>query len=98
MANDGSLLVNFNTLGQAVADIDRAIGKLRTELETLDQTGKKLVGGWDGDARDSYHIRQTKWTKSAEELTQILQNIKGALQESLSDYSATEKQAAARFQ
>jgi 6 kDa early secretory antigenic target len=98
MAGDGTLLVNFNTLGQAVADIERAIGKLRTELETLDHEGKKLLGGWDGNAQIAYHDRQGRWTRSANELTVILQNIKHALQESLTDYSTTERQAAARFQ
>ena len=41
---------------------------------------------------------QAKWRASSEDLTQILQNIKSAVEQSTQDYVQTEKQATSRFQ
>jgi early secretory antigenic target protein ESAT-6 len=98
MAGDGMLLVNFGALQTASADISKALSKLTSSLERLEQDNKPLVDTWDGEAKQAYHARQTKWQQASADLQQILQNIKKAVDESAEDYVHTEKQAAQRFQ
>jgi len=98
MANDGMLLVNFGSLQQAGADIERALNTLRTTLEQIEAEGARLYQSWDGQAREAYTVRQKKWQSAASDLTSILQNIKGAVDRSAEDYISTERQATQRFQ
>jgi early secretory antigenic target protein ESAT-6 len=98
MADDGMLLVNFGALGQGSADISKAISKMRGSLDECEQAAAPLVHTWVGSAQESYQVRQSQWRKAADDLTQILTNIKSALDQSLEDYTSTEKQAAQRFQ
>jgi WXG100 family type VII secretion target len=98
MANDGLLLVNFGALQQASADIQKAIGSLQSQLDQAERDAGPLVQTWNGAAQEAYQARQAKWRAAAQDLTQILQNIKGAVDQSVEDYVSTEKQAAQRFQ
>jgi WXG100 family type VII secretion target len=95
---DGMLLVNFGALAQGSTDISSAISKMQGSLDECEQAAAPLVHTWVGSAQEAYQVRQTQWRKAAADLTQILQNIKGALDNSLQDYTSTEKQAAQRFQ
>lgn len=97
MSNDGLLLVNFGSLQQAGGDIARALNTLRTQLEQLESDGARLYQSWDGAAQQAYTERQKKWQAAATDLTNILQNIKGAVDRSAEDYLATERQATQRF-
>ena len=98
MAGDGMLLVNFGQLQQGVADIAKAVGKMQADLDQLQQDARPLVETWDGTAQQAYQARQAKWTAASNDLTQILQNIKQALETSAEDYVNAEKQATQRFQ
>ena len=98
MANDGLLLVNFASLQQASADIQKAVSTMQTQLDDLERMGAHLVQTWEGEARQAYDARQAKWRASSQDLTQILQNIKAAVDQSTQDYISTEKQATSRFQ
>jgi len=98
MANDGMLLVNFGALQQASADINKAISTLQGQLDQLESDAGPLVQTWNGEAQEAYQARQAKWRAAAQDLTQILQNIKGAVDHSTEDYISTEKQATQRFQ
>jgi WXG100 family type VII secretion target len=91
------LLVNFGALAQASGDISKAISALQTNLDQVERDAAPLVSTWVGSAQEQYQVRQTKWRSAAQDLTQILQNIKGALDHSLEDYTSTEKQATQRF-
>ncbi|GID30105.1 WXG100 family type VII secretion target [Paractinoplanes brasiliensis] len=98
MANDGVLLVNFESLRGAGANIAKAISSLQQQLSDLERDSKRLVESWDGEAQAAYYARQEVWRSSANDLTNILQNIKSAVDQSADDYVNTEKQATARFQ
>jgi WXG100 family type VII secretion target len=95
---DGQLLVNFGALQQGVADINKAISNMQNQLDQLQRDAAPLVSTWAGAAQEAYQQRQSKWTAASQDLTQILQNIRGALQESAESYQTTEKQATQRFQ
>jgi 6 kDa early secretory antigenic target len=98
MAGDGMLLVNFGALQQATADINKAVSTLQSQLDQLERDAGPLVQTWAGDAQQAYQARQAKWRGAADDLTQILQNIKSAVEQSTQDYISTEKQATQRFQ
>ncbi|MBM2617997.1 WXG100 family type VII secretion target [Actinoplanes sp. LDG1-06] len=98
MANDGMLLVNFEALRGASDHINKAISTLQQQLSDLERDAKRLVDSWDGEAQQAYYQRQETWRRSANDLTTILQNIKGAVDQSADDYVSTEKSATARFQ
>ncbi|MCY1137388.1 WXG100 family type VII secretion target [Actinoplanes sp. Pm04-4] len=98
MPNDGVLLVNFAALQQAGSDIQKAINTLRSQLDQLERDAAPLVATWDGEAQQAYQQRQATWRAASENLTNILQNIHGAVGQSVDDYVSTEKQATARFQ
>jgi early secretory antigenic target protein ESAT-6 len=98
MANDGLLLVNFAALQQAGADIAKGISALQNQLDQLERDAAPLVQTWEGEAQQAYQARQAKWRAASQDLTQILQNIKGAVDHSAEEYLSTEKQATQRFQ
>ena len=98
MANDGMLLVNFGALQEASANIHKAIQTLTSQLDQLESDAKPLVATWGGDAQAAYAQRQAKWSAASQDLQQILQSIKGAVDQSTEDYVNTERQATARFQ
>jgi early secretory antigenic target protein ESAT-6 len=98
MANDGMLLVNFGALQQAGADIQKGVNTLHSQLDQLEQDAAPLVATWEGEAQQAYAARQAKWRAASQDLTNILQNIKSAVDQSTQDYIATEKQATSRFQ
>lgn len=98
MANDGMLLVNFGSLQQAGADIQKALNTLQSQLDQLESDARPLVATWDGTAQEAYAQRQAKWRAASQDLQNILQNIKAAVDQSTEDYINTEKQATQRFQ
>ena len=96
--NDGLLLVNFGALQQASLDIQRALTELVNQLGQLERDAGPLVATWDGPAQAAYRERQAKWQAAAGELSQILRNIKLAVDDSAADYQDTERRATNRFQ
>jgi early secretory antigenic target protein ESAT-6 len=98
MANDGLLLVNFGSLQQASGDIQKALNTLQSQLDQLERDAGPLVATWDGSAQEAYAQRQAKWRAASVDLQTILQNIKGAVDQSAEDYISTERQATRRFQ
>ncbi|WP_433299893.1 WXG100 family type VII secretion target [Actinoplanes sp. CA-030573] len=95
--SDGMLLVNFGALQQATGDINKAISTMQSQLDQLSRDAGPLVETWDGAAKEAYAARQAKWQAASQDLTQILQNIKSAVEQSTQDYIQTEKQATQRF-
>ena len=96
--NDGLLLVNFGALMQAGADIQKALNELQTQLGQLEKDAGPLVASWDGAAQAAYQERQRKWQTAAADLSEILRQIKVAVDESAADYQDTERKATQRFQ
>ena len=98
MPNDGVLLVNFGSLQQAGADIQKALNTLQSQLDQLERDAGPLVATWSGPAQEAYAQRQTKWRTASRDLQDILQNVKVAVDRSAEDYLSTERQATQRFQ
>jgi WXG100 family type VII secretion target len=98
MSNDDNLVVNFHALNQASSDINSALGKMRSSLEQLESDAGKLVATWAGDAQEAYGQRQRQWRAAANDLAQMLSDIRGALDESAGHYHSTEKKNTSMFQ
>jgi early secretory antigenic target protein ESAT-6 len=96
--DNGVLVVNFAALSQASGDIQKALGTLESELGQLERDAAPLMSTWEGDAQEAYLARQTKWRAAAQDLSNILRDIKAALDESAGDYMSTEKRATTLFQ
>ena len=96
--DNGLLLVNFGALQQASADIQKALNDLQSQIAQLESDASSLVTTWDGAAQAAYRERQQKWQTAAGELSEILRNIKLAVDESATDYQDTERRATNRFQ
>jgi 6 kDa early secretory antigenic target len=97
MANDGHLVVDFAALEKAAADIGSAIGKMRSTLSDLENAARPLVDTWGGEAKQAYAARQQKWQQAADDLANILNNIKGAVIDSTHDYRHSERSNTALF-
>jgi WXG100 family type VII secretion target len=95
--SDGLLRVNFGSLAQAGADINKAVNELDTKLSHLDSVARPLVETWEGKAKTAYHQRQLAWTNAATDLKTILRDIQLAVDKSAQDYAATESNAEKRF-
>jgi len=98
MAHDGQLVVSFAALHKAADDIGSAIGKMRSTISDLESAARPLVADWDGEAQRAYSARQQKWRQAAEDLTNVLNGIKGAVAQSAQEYQSTERSNTALFQ
>ncbi|GAA2492147.1 WXG100 family type VII secretion target [Winogradskya humida] len=94
---DGLLKVNFGTLAQAGADIQKAVSEMEQKLADLDASARPLVATWDGAAQQAYAERQKKWTSASTDLKNILHNVKVAVDQAAQDYTTTENNATKRF-
>lgn len=92
------LRVDFAALQNAAGSIQAAIGKIEGQLSDLEAAARPLVDTWDGDAKLSYQMRQDKWRQAANDLTAILRDIKGSVDESCASYQATESKNRSLFE
>jgi WXG100 family type VII secretion target len=95
--SEGQLLVRFGALQTASQNISSAVSTLHSKLADLESAAGPLVAQWEGDAQNAYAQRQAQWRDAAQELTEILQRIKSALDASAEEYVATERTNAGLF-
>ncbi len=81
MSNGDRLVVNFQSLHGASEHIQKALGQLDTTLSQLEDDARPMVSTWAGSAQAAYNERQAKWRKAADELSAMLRDIKGAVDE-----------------
>jgi len=89
--SDGVLVVKFAELQAASSHIASALNTMESQLSDLEHAAAPLVAGWQGTAKEAYAVRQQKWRTAAQDLSNILRNIKGAVDQSAADYQNTEK-------
>jgi WXG100 family type VII secretion target len=95
---DDTLVVDFDAMRHASAEIQQALGRLHGKLDELEAHAAPLVSTWTGTAQEAYRERQTRWRRAADDLSAILAQIKKALDESASDYHSTETRNTGLFQ
>lgn len=95
---DGRLLINFGSLAQAAQDINSAINSMESQLTDCEQAAQPLISTWEGDAQAAYGVRQQKWRSAAGDLTQMLRDIKAAVEDSASNFQQAESRNKALFE
>ena len=95
---DDTLVVDFNAMHHASAEIQQALSRLHGKLDELEAHATPLVNTWSGTAQEAYRERQNRWRRAADDLSTILAQIKKALDESAADYHSTEKRNTDLFQ
>jgi 6 kDa early secretory antigenic target len=95
---DDTLVVDFNAMQHASAEIQQALRRLHGALDELESHAAPLVSTWGGPAQEAYRERQNHWRRAAGDLTAILAQIKKALDESAADYHSTEQRNTGLFQ
>jgi 6 kDa early secretory antigenic target len=98
MPNDDLLVVNVAALQKASADIQAALNTIHNQIAQLERDAAPLVAGWSGKAREAYDVRQARWQQAAGDLSNILRDIKQAIDESAADYQRTEHRNTGLFQ
>lgn len=88
---DDTLVVNFGAMDHAGQSIQSALNTLNARLEEVTQLGRRLTGGWQGEAREAYATRQANWERAGGDLATTLREIKIALDESMRRYLETEQ-------
>jgi len=92
------IVVNFGSLAQAAQDINNAINSMESQLTDCEQAAQPLVSTWEGAAQEAYGIRQQKWRQAAGDLTQMLRDIQGAVEDSGSNFQQAEDRNRALFE
>ena len=95
---DGKIVINFGSLGQAAQDINNAINTMESELSNCESAAQPLVSTWEGAAQEAYGVRQTKWRSAAGDLTQMLRDIKAAVEDSAANFQQAEDRNRALFE
>jgi WXG100 family type VII secretion target len=96
--SDGMLVVQFGQLQNASGNIQAALNSMESQLSQLESDAAPLVSTWDGNAKAAYEQRQQTWRTAAQDLSNILRDIKAAVDESAADYLSTENRNRALFE
>jgi 6 kDa early secretory antigenic target len=91
------IVVRFSALTKASEDINKAISTMHSELDGLERGIQPLLATWDGAAKNEYQTRQREWTQASNDLTQLLNQIKGAVSKSAEIMQAREAANARKF-
>jgi 6 kDa early secretory antigenic target len=85
------ILVNFQTVSTASSDVRTTANNIKSQLDDLEASVKRVANTWEGAAQEGYQQKQRQWDQTAEHLHQVLMKISTALQNSADNYQATEK-------
>lgn len=87
----GDFKVNFGALDTAAADIQGGGRNLAARLEELDRQLAPLRSDWTGAASESYVQAKAKWSRSIEDMNNILAEMGRAVTNSRTGYDGAEK-------
>lgn len=86
-----NILVNFETVRNAGAEVRSTAQRIHQQLEELKSGVKKIAVSWEGAAQQGYQAHQAKWDARANDLQQVLSQIAGTLDKAAESYQATER-------
>jgi early secretory antigenic target protein ESAT-6 len=93
----GEVAVSFGELANAQSNISSTSQRVNAQLDDLRNFVARLVGAWEGAAREAYHVQQTKLDQAANELNQVLSQIGVAVGTANDSYQAAERSNTTRF-
>jgi WXG100 family type VII secretion target len=86
----------FRTTGEEMRAFAGRIGEVNSqiqgELSRLNSLVESITSGWQGDAANAYHRLQEQWNEDARKLNQVLAEIQSAIEQTSSQYQATEQE------
>ncbi|EST23153.1 hypothetical protein N566_25915 [Streptomycetaceae bacterium MP113-05] len=85
------ILVNFQTVSTASSDVRTTANNIKSQLDDLEASVKRVANTWEGSAQEGYQAKQRQWDQTADHLHQVLMKISNALQNSADNYQSTEK-------
>ncbi|MFE2107683.1 WXG100 family type VII secretion target [Kitasatospora sp. NPDC059463] len=88
------ILVNFETIKSASAEVRRTAQTIKAQLEELKGGVTKIAASWEGAAQQGYQAHQTKWDQRAEHLQLVLEQIAKSLDDAATSYHNTESRNA----
>ncbi|MET7478696.1 WXG100 family type VII secretion target [Streptomyces sp. NPDC005648] len=88
----GQFRVTEDELTKLSGDINTANGQLQSEIRRLNGVIEQIAGGWKGQAATSYHQLQERWNADAKKMSDILNDIKEAVDSTRSNYTASEEE------
>ncbi|MFJ9589842.1 WXG100 family type VII secretion target [Streptomyces acidicola] len=88
----GQFRVTEDELAKLSGDINTANGQLQSEIRRLNGVIDQIAGGWQGQAAKSYNQLQERWNADAKKMSDILNDIKEAVDSTRSNYNASEEQ------
>lgn len=89
--------VDYGVVAGAQNDIDAGSNKISNQLTDMEDQLRPLVEQWTGEASSSYQTAKANWNAALTDMNNVLQQIKGLLGESATNFSQTDRQGAARF-
>jgi len=87
----GVLKVNFATMSDGVAALNRQWNQLQTQFADLDSNVQQLTQVWDGQAQAAYLAHQTKFRRGADQVHASLKQLHGGLDSWHQDFQSAEK-------
>jgi WXG100 family type VII secretion target len=79
---------------QAHAAIATAAKGIEEALSRIDAEGAILLSSWEGEAREAFLTRQTKWNADADVILQKLRQINAGLEQAVYIYDNADKRGA----
>src|SRR5262245_10899511 len=91
------IVVKFAALHKAADDIGTSVRTMNSQLDGLKSSIAPMVSAWGGQAQAAYLARQQEWEKAAQDITNLLTQVQGAVTKSADIMAAREKANAAKF-
>jgi ESAT-6 family protein len=91
VAGDDYTSANFAGLSQGAAAFAQTASALQTELEDLESKLRAKLAAWEGDAQSAYHTYQQQWSRSAQDMQQVVTQLGTAISDSNDNYQAAER-------
>jgi WXG100 family type VII secretion target len=87
----GVLKVDFASMGDGVAALNRHWSQLQAQFADLDANVQQLMQVWDGEGQAAYLAHQARFRKGADQVHTSLKQLHGSLDTRHQDFRATEK-------
>jgi WXG100 family type VII secretion target len=81
----------------ASSDLGRKADEIQQVLDTLEGEINKLMGRWDGQAKEAYRVAQGQWSGGMTDLRGLLAEISALLQQTSEGFGSVDNQWAGRI-
>jgi WXG100 family type VII secretion target len=92
--SDYAFSINKTVCLQAHEAIAMAARGIEESLQRIDAEGAILLSAWEGEAREAFLTRQTKWNADADVILQKLRQINAGLEQAVYIYDNADKRGA----